>query len=150
MGGREYIMRPVTQARSRRPNRTRRPGPQARGNNQEPSGQPAPDRQKPGGHPPRSDRHQPSSQPAHRAGHYSPRHHRFVRSASEVLEPIVPPVASERSYTAEVVDSSVNDLTMADLTMPSVDLGDITSATNEADSKMPEIMDDVSEYASTR
>ena len=153
MGGRQYIMHPVTQAQRGRHNQTPRPGApghQAQGNNQEPSGQRAPERLGPGQHPPRPDRHQPSHQRALHPGRYSPQHSHFIRSTSEVLEPIVPPVALERSYTAKVVDSSINDLTAANLTMPSVDLGDITHATNEADSEMPEMMDDVSEYASTR
>ena len=129
MGGREYVLRPTTRTtpRQRNPGSStgqRRPG-------QGPAVQPAPGSR--GNGPTRGGRNGP------------PR--RYRRSASDVNHPHhVPTFEEERTYIPEDVSVPINEPNEVYPTMPTVDLGDITEMSEEANTTMPGIMDDSSEF----
>ena len=82
-----------------------------------------------------------------RRGRFAPPPRRQPRSASNINYPHhVPTFEEEREYIPEEVDIPMNRPERVTPAMPTVNLGDISEMSEEANTTMPGIMDDASKF----
>ena len=125
MGGHEYVLRPVTRTTPRERN-PGQPRPGRGGNGRSPAVQPA---------------------PGSNGGRFAPPPRRQPRSASNINYPHhVPTFEEERPYIPEEINVPLNEPEVVTSAMSTVDLGDITEMSEQANTTMPEITDDSSEF----